>query len=339
MSPAPRQVLIPEELPPVRLPADAQQELRWEGQTMGTVWRVRAFADAAGRERFGGIRRGIEERLGIVVRQMSHFDPDSDLSRFNRAPAGAWVRLPEPFFRVLRCALEISAASQGWFDPTLGELVSLWGFGPGGQERDPELSETLQAAERCGWARLHIDAARRAARQPGGLQLNLSAIAKGFAVDQVAAWLRSCGIESALVEIGGEFSGWGVKPDGSPWWVELENPPHGAGDVPQTMVALCGLSVASSGDWVQRRRAGRRSVSHLIDPLSGYPVDGATAGASVLQESCMLADAWATALCVAPPRAAMRLAELHGLAARLLLRSPCGRICEWLSPALRAMAK
>lgn len=339
MSPTGRQVLIPERLPPFRLSAEAQHPLCWEGRSMGTVWRVCAYAGAAAARLQHEIGIGIEQRLERIVRQMSHFDPDSDLSRFNRAPAGSWVALPEPFFQVLRCALEIAAGSCGWFDPTLGEPISLWGFGPEPGERDPAPWEALAALQRCGWERLRIDAARRAVLQPGGLQLNLAAIAKGFAVDEVSAWLQACGAGSALVEIGGEFRGWGVKPDGSPWWVELENPPHCANEIPHTLVALCGLSVASSGDWVQRRRAGRRSVSHLIDPSTGSPVEGATAGASVLHESCMLADAWATALCAAPPRAAKRLAELHGLAARLLFRAPCGRLREWLSPALRPMAE
>lgn len=305
---------------------------------MGTAWRVTAFVDSAAARRRQEIRRGIEKRLERIVRQMSHYDPSSDLCRYNLAPAGAWVALPEELFYVLRCAVEIAAASRGWFDPTLGEAISLWGFGPGQRERDPSVWESLDTLQRCGWERLKLDAARRAAWQPGGLRLNLAAIAKGYAVDAIAGWLQQCGIASALVEIGGELRGWGVKPDATPWWVEIENPPQCAGGVPHTVVALYGLSVASSGDWVQRRRAGQRSVCHLIDPSSGAPVEGFTVGAAVLDQSCMLADAWATALCVAPPRAAMRLAQWHGLPARLLYRRPCGRLCQWLSPAMRTMA-
>ncbi|MCS6954494.1 MAG: FAD:protein FMN transferase [Bryobacteraceae bacterium] len=331
-------MLIPE-LDGIPAPCpEARFELRWEGRSMGSSWRVRAFGHAPAAVRSRQIGAGIAERLDIVVRQMSHYDPESCLSRFNRAPAASWVELPEEMFRVLRCGIEIASATCGWFDPTLGEAVSLWGFGPDPASVFPTEAAALGVLERCGWRKLRLDPTRRAVWQPGGLQLNFGGIAKGFAVDFVLDWLRQGGLAAALVEIGGELAGFGVKPDGTPWWVELENPPLVAQSLPETLLALSGAAVASSGDWVQRQWAGSRSISHLIDPTTGSPADGPTAGASVIHDSCMIADAWATALCVAPPRLAMRLAAWHGLAARLVFRSGPAGLQEWLSPAMRAMA-
>jgi thiamine biosynthesis lipoprotein len=337
VSPAERLVLIPDPVLPPWQQEEPLEPLRWEGRTMGTIWRVSAYASGAVARRREAIFSQIQRRLDSIVKQMSHYEAESDLSRYNRAEAGTWVTLPEDLYRVLRCGLEIASASHGWFDPTLGQVISLWGFGPEAEDCDPQLWEGLEALKRCGWEKIQLCHSRRQAWQPGGVDLNLSAIAKGFAVDEIAVLLRARGVAAGLVEIGGEFAGWGVKPNGSPWWVELENPPYGEGAIPEAVVALCGQAVASSGDWVQRRRAGRKSVSHLIDPCTGAPVEGPVTGAAVVHESCMIADAWATALCVAPLRAAMRLAECHGLAARLVYRKPCGRMEQWLSPAMQAM--
>lgn len=338
ISAPPRRLLIPELPSPPAPEPHARFEMRWEGRSMGTAWRVTAFGNALAAARRHEIGGGIAERLSAVVQQMSHYDPASNLSQFNRAPAQSWIELPQEMFQVLRCSLEIARATRGWFDPTLGEAVSIWGFGPDPAPQLPGEVQRLAVLDRCGWQKLRLDPARRAAWQPGGLQLNLSGIAKGFAVDLVLQWLRACGLASALVEIGGELAAFGVKPDGAPWWVELEDPPAAAHGLPETVVALAGAAVATSGDWIQRRWAGTRSVSHLIDPTSGLPGEGSTASASVIHESCMIADAWATALCVAPPRLAMRLARWHGLAARIICRSGPDGLREWLSPAMRAMA-
>ncbi len=333
-----RRVLIPD-LP--ALPAVQRGplfELRWEGRAMGTVWRARAFAGpqaAAAREE---IRRGVEREIDLVVRQMSHFDPHSDLSRYNGAKPGEWVAVPAEFFTVLRCAVEIARATCGWFDPTVGEAVDLWGFGARERAAPPSPSELAAARQRSGWHRLRLDPRREAVFQPGGLQLNLSAIAKGYAVDRVAEYLERRGDWSELVELEGKLRGFSVKPEGDPWWVLLESPSHGAAALPETLLALHNVSVASSGDWVRRRTCGRAEVSHLIDPDTSEPQKRAVAGASVVHESCMLADAWATALSVAPPRAALRLADCYGLCARIVYEDGDGLVRERLSSGMEAMA-
>lgn len=331
-----RRILIPELETAPAPSGGARFELVWEGRAMGTSWRVRAYGDAPRAAGYADTARFIAQQLDRVVRQMSHYDPESDLSRFNRAPAGAWVELPQEMFEVLQCSLEVARASHGWFEPTVGEAVSLWGFGataisalPGGKQVD-------DARRRSGWHRLRLDVVRRAAWQPGGLQLNLSAIAKGFAADLILGGLRQRGLAAALVDVGGELAAYGLKPGGMPWWIEFESPPAAEPSPPRTLLALHEAAAASSGVWVQRRQVGKRVLSHLIDPMTGAPTENSTAGATVIHRSCMVADAWATALTVAPPRLARQLARRHGLAARLLVVSR-GQLQEWLSPALRAL--
>jgi thiamine biosynthesis lipoprotein len=179
------------------------------------------------------------------------------------------------------------------------------------------------ARRSAGWRRLDIDPARRALRQPGGLALDLSAIAKGFGVDLVARRLEALGIVDHLVEVGGELRGAGVKPDGQPWWVELEHP-EGARRGERTLLALHGLSVATSGDYRRWFDHGGTRYSHTIDPRDGRPIRHGLASVTVIHADCMRADAWSTALAVLGPDAALALADRLRLTARLLLRAGDG---------------
>jgi thiamine biosynthesis lipoprotein len=311
-----------------------------DGTSMGTTWQVRCVG--AAHLPLGALRRGIEHELHAVVAQMSTWDTRSCLSRFNQAPADTWCALPAEAVAVLRCALRVAHDSGGACDPTAGALVNLWGFGPGAAHtrpgfRAPDAMAIDAARARCGWLGLQFDAREQRVRQPGGMYLDLSAVAKGFAVDQMAAFLHRAGIADHLVEVGGELRGSGLRPDGQPWWVALETPPGAA--LAPTRIALHGLSVATSGDY--RRcfddAAGVRR-SHTIDPRSGWPVAHGLASVSVLHAQCMWADAWSTALTVLGLDDGWSHAERHGLAAHFVIRRADGGFDERVSPAWAEMA-
>lgn len=292
------------------------------GDTMGTVWRVRLALPAPADLR--PLHAALQGELDTIVAEMSHWEPTSVLSRFNQAPAGHWTMLPPGFAHVIAAALQVAERSAGAFDPTAGALVDLWGFGPVPADAPPTDQAIAQALATAGWSRLAFDAAARRLHQPGGLRLDLSGIAKGHAVDRLAATLVARGHRHALVEVGGEFVGLGLRPDGDPWWVELETP----GTVAAPMrVALHQGAVATSGDYVRGR--------HTLDPRTGHPVAD-TLAVSVLHPSAMLADAWATALTVASPEERARLCKAEGLAARILHREG-DAVVEWLSPALQTL--
>jgi thiamine biosynthesis lipoprotein len=300
---------------------------------MGTTWSAKAVLPAT--VDLPALEAMVQRALDAVVAQMSPWEPLSDLCRYNRAPAGSWVRLPEATLTVLRRAIEVAEQSDGAFDPTLGALTDLWGFGPRPFSGAPPERHAINALrETGGWKRLTLDG--EALFQPGGLKLDLNGIAKGFGVDQAAEALDRAGVKSYLVEVGGELRGTGAKPDGQPWWVELERPPS-ANDTEKTVVALHDLSVATSGDYRRFFDHDGRRYAHTLDPATGAPVTHATVSVTVLAKDCMSADAWATALTVMAPDAALTFAAKHDLAALIVSRAASGGLEERLSPALRAM--
>lgn len=292
------------------------------GETMGTSWSVRIVDPAP------EAVATVETVLDGVVRQMSHWAPDSDLSRFNRAAPDLWHPLPSDLSDVLAAALHVAHASDGAFDPAMGRLVDLWGFGPPGPRDDtPSLAE-IRAAQ---GGRVEHDGAGKMARRTATAALDFSGIAKGHAVDAVARALRDAGNGDFLVEIGGELLGEGVKPDGQPWWVDLAPLPG----IAPVRIALHGLSVATSGAGQRNFTVGGRRYSHTLDPRTGGPIANGVAQLSVIHPNCMLADAWATALTVLGP-GAMAVAKREKLAMHRVWRE--GSILrEELSPALEAM--
>lgn len=296
------------------------------GETMGTSWSVKVVGGA------GPLAGEIQQVLDRIVAEMSHWAPDSNLGRFNRGAPGWWQPLPRDLATVLAAALRVARASGGAFDPAMGRLVDLWGFGPPGPRADvPADTEIAEALRESGRDHLEIDGIRF--RRTAPATLDLSGIAKGFAVDAVAERLRGMEVRDFLIEVGGELRGEGIKPDGQPWWVDLE-PVPGAALAP-VRVALHGLAVATSGDYRRAFARGGKVYAHTLDPRTGRPADNGVASVTVLHPSCMLADAWATALTVLGPEG-MPLAEREGLAVHMAVRGESG-FEEYLSPALQTM--
>jgi len=308
------------------------------GATMGTTWSVKLVA--ARQRDLHALHAGIQSRLDEVVAQMSNWDANSDLSRYNAAEAGSWHVLPEDFFAVLSCALDIAHASGGAFDPTVGPLVDGWGFGPAGASIERFSPDAARAQVQ--WRRVVLDRMERRALQPGGTRLDLCAIAKGFGVDAVAAYVRSQGIDAALVEVGGELFGFGRKPDGMPWRVIVEGWQGDEDDASKPRVlAIDGMAVATSGDRWHRLEHHGRAISHTLDPRSGHPVINAPAAVTVAANDAMRADAWATALTVLGTHEGMEIARAQGLAARFVqMREGDGSghiVEEYMTPAFEAL--
>lgn len=304
------------------------RRVRLSGPTMGVSWTLLAEAPDAVTD--GQLTAAVQGAADRVVRQMSSWEPGSDLCRYNAAPAGSWVTAPTELLTVVRAGLALAEASGGAFDPTVGEAVDLWGFGAWGAALKPPGAERLAAAAQ-GWRRLRIDGERL--HQPGGLKLDLSGIAKGYGVDLAVQAVRALGVRDLLMEIGGELRGEGVRGDGQPWWVDLERPPEADLAQPTMRIALHGLSVATSGDWRRQFVFEGRRFSHTIDPATRAPVRSDLAQVSVLHADCMQADALATALMVKGRGAEAFAADL-GIAACFLWRGPWR---ETLSPALERM--
>jgi thiamine biosynthesis lipoprotein len=323
-----RAVLVPTEIDPVT-PAPGSRLHSLGGASMGTDWSARMMLPPAFSLE-ADLGPALQRELDEIVAQMSHWDGGSLLSRYNRAPAGSWHALPPQFFAVMDFALAVREDTRGAYDPAAGSLVNLWGFGPTGRydqagfyAPSPEVVAAVLAQRQGHRPRLERDA--RSLYQPGGAVLDLSSVAKGYAVDCLALRLEALGVGHYLVEVGGELRGAGVKLDGQPWWVELEGVPDAAGSpVSQAVVALHGLAVATSGDYRRYFHHAHRRASHTLDPRTGYPIANGVASVTVLATTCMAADALSTALTVMGAEAGLPFAEQRGIAARYLVRDDDG---------------
>lgn len=335
-------VLVPLELDG-SMPLLGAKSHRLDGQTMGTSWQV-TWA-AAGSPDGASVRLAVQEELDLVIEQMSTWQGGSDLARFNRAPADSMHTLPEAMAEVLSAGVWLAEVSGGAFNPAAGALVNLWGFGPSPRYTDPGFAPPPEAAVQnalahSDWSALRWDETRRQAVQPHGVQLDFSAIAKGYAVDRVSRRLSAMGLSHSLVEVGGELRGQGLHLGGQPWWVDLASPPAAQGQLPlpTTRVALHGLCVATSGDYQRFYTHGGTRWPHTIDPRNGRPLSNGLASVSVLHRECMWADAWSTALTVLGREEGMALGESHGIAALFVQREPDGRLTECLTPAMKELA-
>ena len=269
------------------------------------------------------LSKALQQAVDRVDNQMSTWKPESDLSRLNRAPVGAWQSVPQEFMTVLVAGLEIGKASNGAFDVGVGDAVEAWGFGATGPSSDQEqinhVAGTRMPSPEC----LVLDAANLLVRKTAALQLDLSGIAKGFGVDQLAECLESFGITRYLVSIDGEVRASGLKPGGEPWLVGIEKPDRKMRDVARIQ-ELADLALATSGDYRHFREHDGKWVSHTIDPRTGAPVETALTSVSVAAQSCMMADAWATALLVLGEVEGPQLAETLQLSALFMVRDGDG---------------
>lgn len=287
------------------------------GNTMGTYYQVTAHcaSDPAA---------VVERTLEAVDGEMSTYREDSALSRFNRAPVGEWVEVPGTLADVIAAAETLSAESDGAFDVTVGRLVNLWGFGPEPRDGVPAPADVAAARDRVGHR--HVTMARDPPRLRKDLDVyvDLSAIAKGHGVDRVVEVLAAFGCDAVLVDIGGEVRGVGASPAGRPWRIGVEVPdPRSHGGI-ERIVVLENAALATSGDYRNFFQADGRRYSHTIDPSTGYPVTHDLASVTVLHESTMWADGYATLLDVLGPERGYEFAARHGLAALFISRREDG---------------
>jgi thiamine biosynthesis lipoprotein len=283
------------------------------GPTMGTRYAAVFFApEGMGTD---ALAAALFDAVDRVDRQMSTWKPDSDLNRLNAAPVGEWVAIPRELMTVLAESLKIGRATQGAFDIGVGALVSAWGFGPGTRQPDQLRIASASASERQRAATteaLQLDVATSRARKAAPLTLDLSGIAKGFGVDEMARVMDAFGIRSWVVGIDGEMRARGLKPDGTPWAVAHERPDRHSREA-IGVIELTDMAVATSGNYRHWVEVDGKLLSHTMDPATHRPTANGIASVSVLASTCMAADAWATAFMVLGAAAASKLAADRGM--------------------------
>jgi len=292
------------------------QRYSLNGETMGGRYTAVFYASEAIDTAAIGV--SLFAAVDKVDQQMSTWRRSSDLCRVNAAAIDTWVTVPEDLVLVMETGLRIGQQSMGAFDIGVGELVDSWGFGP---SQHPPLSPAALSTtrHRPASAVLEVDRARGQVRKKAPMAIDLSGIAKGYGVDLLAQCLDGWGLASYLVGIDGEMRARGCKPSTAPWAVAIEKPTYGVREVSGVM-ELQDTAIATSGDyrrWVDI--AGKR-YAHTMHPALQKPVSNRLAAVTVMASSCMLADAWATALLVLGERDGPVLAQERGIDALFVLR-------------------
>jgi thiamine biosynthesis lipoprotein len=300
------------------------------GPTMGTQYHISwvstggdAAALAAEKAR---IKLLVDQRLKAINKSMSTYDPQSELSLINQHFNPQWQSITAGLYHVLAMAQQVNEQSSQAFDITVGPLVNLWGFGPDksiDQIPPQEKIQALLAEIGSGALTLRQQEGRFELRLAAARYIDLSAIAKGYAVDDLGNLLQAEGVENYLVEVGGEIISHGIKPQNQPWRIAIEAPNDDGRSV-QIIIPLSNMAIATSGDYRNFFEQEGHRFSHTIDGRTGYPVEHNLASVSVLHESAALADAWATALTVLGADIGLQLAEKHNLAAYFIVRTENG---------------
>jgi len=287
--------------------------VRWQGRTMGSPYTVQIVGTNLTPEHVTALQAEVEQQLQEVNRQMSHYQPDSELSRFNRAPANTPFKVSPEFARVVRFSLEMFHRSHGAFDPTFAPVINLWGFGEKTEARAVPPPAELQAAMKItGAQHLSVTADDELIKDIPDLTINLSAVAKGFGVDEMVKVLRGHGLTNIYASIAGEVEVLGHNPRGTNWLVGISAPvAHWNEDDPMVTVAsLSNQALSTSGDYQKffTDAQGRR-LCHIIDPQTGWPVQHNVGGVSVVAADSMTADALGTTLFVLGPEAGLKFIE------------------------------
>ncbi len=309
---------------------------------MGTTFTVKIAGPEQAADRLAKIESAIQDELNAVDSKMSTYRDDSELSRFNDTTATEPFAVSPETFEVFRHAQQISAETAGAFDITVGPLVNLWGFGPGGRAAwaspasvpSPEEIERIKL--QIGWDKIKLDeAAVTVSKLAPELSCDLSAIAKGYAVDRVSDALSQLGINEHMVEIGGEIRARGKNVQGSVWRIGIESPQDGASAI-QRLLPIENAALATSGDYRNFFESEGVRYSHTIDTHTGMPVRHHLASISVVDNLCVRADGYATALMVMGETAGYRFATENELPAFFLIHDDQGGFTSKASPAFEA---
>ena len=302
------------------------------GPTMGTRYSIQ-LSPAPDNRTMNRLRSRIDAQLQSANQLFSTYIEDSALVRFNRNPSTDWQPVPPELAELVTRAQTISAMTRGYYDVTVGPLVELWGFGAAGERDTPPTAQAIaEQLARAGHHRLESRSAPPALRKSvPGLEIDLSSIAKGWAVDRIGDLLNAQGIRDYLVEIGGETLVRGAKADGSPWRIAIERPTEGSRAV-QGILAPGDSAVATSGNYRNYFEHDGRRYGHTIDPQTGRPTRHRVASVTVIASDGTAADAWATALMALGEVMGPETATRHGIAALFVLHDG-ERLAEWTSPA------
>ncbi|MEC7987692.1 MAG: FAD:protein FMN transferase [Myxococcota bacterium] len=291
-----------------------QYELK--GSIMGTYWSAKIIATSIP----PALPEELVAELDVINQKMSTYISDSEISQFNQFRKTSPFPLSADTLTVIQNAQHISKHSQGAFDISIRPLVNLWGFGSNSSDTTPEEEDIALALHKIGYEKLVLSETHLQKKEPD-LEIDLSAIAKGYGVDHIAQNLTHKGYDNFMFEIGGEIKAKGKNLQNVPWRIGIDMPDAERGSIIER-IELSNVSIATSGDYRNYYEQNGQRISHTIDARNGRPITHNLASVSVIHESAMLADGWATALNVLGPKQALQIAKEQQLAFMMVLRKP-----------------
>jgi thiamine biosynthesis lipoprotein len=299
----------------------------YSGPTMGTSFSVKASQLPEG-VKVSRLEKLINRRLDEIDQRMSTFISDSEVSLINSSRSTSATFINPELEKVLLQAQEVSVLTEGAFDITVGPLVNLWGFGPDKTNNQAPKAEAIQQAlKSVGYQKLVINTRVVTLRKTmPDVAIDLSALAKGYAVDEVAEVLDQQGITDYMVEIGGELHLKGKNLQGENWRIAIEKPNAETFGGRQRVLSITDIALATSGDYRNYFEQDGQRFAHTLDPRTGYPITHKLASVTVLSDTTMKADAWATALMVLGPEQGYNIAEKQNLAALFIIKTDQGFI-------------
>jgi thiamine biosynthesis lipoprotein len=314
-----------------------QQLYTITGVAQGTGYSVRYYADG---ERVSKLQ--VDSLLQQIDASMSLYKPGSLINQFNAAER--YLRVDDGFRTVLRKSFEIYQKTAGRFDVTVAPLVQLWGFGPVPVQRFPDSSEVRGALKQVGMSKLRLKGNILYKTNPK-ICIDLNGIAQGYSVDQVAGFLKAQGIQSYMVEIGGEVVVHGLKPDGSGYRIGIEGPvPENAAlgtaegtAVFRHIVELKQGAITTSGNFNKYLKYKNGKISHLIDPKTGYPLNNRMISVTIYAADAITADGYDNALMAMDVEEAMAFAKKANLEAYFIYHKPDGRVADTLTTGFKKL--
>ncbi|TCJ88981.1 thiamine biosynthesis lipoprotein [Cocleimonas flava] len=295
-----------------------------QGKTMGTSYHITLITTQKNQDKQSALQLDIDNLLKDINHKMSTYQSDSEISQFNANPSLEWIPISQDFYDVVDSALLISNLSRGYFDITISPLVNLWGFGPKIKINTPKNDDIKEAMSHIGYQKLGTQKETNSLKKTDPLlTIDLSSIAKGYAVDKVSDYLSSKSIANHLVEIGGEVKAKGKNLSNKKWRIAIENPDADSRAV-NSLLELDNTAVATSGDYRNYYVENNERQSHIIDPKTGYPIKHKLASVTVVNPSTMLADAWATTLMVLGEAKGKELVIEQGLSVQMIIRNGNG---------------
>ena len=300
------------------------EQYAFRGSTMGTSYNIKIVEPQSLEFDHNLLADQVDSLLRDINQIMSTYIKDSELSQVNAAPAGKWVEISKELYQVFQAALEVSRKSNGAFDITIGPLVNLWGFGPEHNNSDvPSDEQIAERQQRVGFEYIELrDLPPAIKKKRENIYIDLSAIAKGWGVDQVAEFIESENHFNYLVEIGGEIRARGVNAKNQAWRIGVSSPD--AQFQVQKVIAVQDRAVATSGDYRNYFERDGVRYSHTIDPRTGRPVTHRLVSVTVVFPECMWADAYATAIDVMGPEKGLELAEQENVPIFMIVKTDEG---------------